>query len=285
MSTTAKPEDPAPEPEQPAAEPAAKEPEKKSVKKAKKPSRGSMEGMIKNANKVLDQALKPGIKGLPKNLFDECLGIILISIAEAGFLFSANVGSGIAMTKNEDGSWSPPCAVGLTGVGFGLLAGASVKDVFMFLMDQETVNSVLSENGLKVGAQAELTVGFGRSAKGDFDFTGRGVGVPISIAYTKGIFGGFNLEGAVVGVRHAANEKFYGKTCTASDILVEKKVTPPEGKETELASVYEKLTKCEEAASTEPVPTKPAEEDKKDAPAAPDAGDKPPATEEASATK
>lgn len=180
------------------------------------------------------------------------------------------------MTKKEDGSWSAPCAVGLTGMGFGLLAGASVKDVFMFLMDQETVNSVMSENGLKVGAQAELTVGFGRTAKGDFDFTGRGIGVPISIAYTKGIFGGFNLEGAVVGVRHAANEKFYGKACTARDILADNKVTPPEGKETELASVYEKLTKCEEAASAEPVPTKPAEEDKKeDAPAAEDA----PATE------
>jgi cell division protein FtsN len=51
MSTTAKPEDPAPEPEQPAAEPAAEEPEKKSAKKAKKPSRGSMEGMIKNGKR------------------------------------------------------------------------------------------------------------------------------------------------------------------------------------------------------------------------------------------
>lgn len=51
MSTTAKPEDAAPEPEQPITEPAAKEPEKKSEKKAKKPSRGSMEGMIKNGKR------------------------------------------------------------------------------------------------------------------------------------------------------------------------------------------------------------------------------------------
>lgn len=238
-----------------------------------------------SANKVLDQALKPGIKGLPKNLFDECLGLVLISIAEGGFIFSANVGTGIAMTKTEDGSWSAPCAVGLTGVGFGLLVGASVKDVFMFLMDDETVNSVTSENGLKVGAQAELTVGFGRTAKGDFDFTGRGIGVPVSIAFTKGIFGGFNLEGAVVGVRHAVNEKFYGKTCTARDILIEKNVTVPADKETLLPKVYEKLTKCEEAAS-EPVPTTPAapaEEGKKDEPAA-DAGEKASAKEDAAAS-
>lgn len=33
------------------------------------------------------------------------------------------------MLKNKDGSWTPPCAVGLAGVGWGLLAGGSVKDV------------------------------------------------------------------------------------------------------------------------------------------------------------
>lgn len=208
----------------------------------------------------------------------------MISIAEGGFIFSVNVGTGIAMTKNDDGSWSAPCAVGLTGVGFGLLAGASVKDVFMFLMDEQTVEAVTGENGLKVGSQLELTVGIGRTAKGDFDFTGRGVGVPISIAYTKGLFGGFNLEGAVVGVRHNVNEKFYGKTCTAREILTEKSITVPDGKETMLPQVYEKLTKCEEAAS-EPVDLTPApakEEDKKeDAPA--DAGEKASAKEDAPA--
>lgn len=215
--------------------------------------------------------MKPGIKGLPKNLFDECLGIILISIAEAGFIFSANVGSGIAMTKNADGTWSAPCAVGLSGIGWGFLAGASVKDVFMFLMDEETVNSVTSDNALKVGAQAELTVGVGRNAKGDFDFSSRGIGVPISIAYTRGVFGGFNLEGAVVGVRHAANKKFYGDDCTARDILIEKKITPPADKPSLLLEVYDKLGKCAAAATADPVPTGPAPaaaDDKKEEPAA-----------------
>lgn len=83
------------------------------------------------ANHVLEQALRPGIRGLPKNLFEECLGIVMISIVEVGFIFSGNVGTGIVLLKNNDGTFnqSSPCAVGLTGVGFGLLAGASVKDV------------------------------------------------------------------------------------------------------------------------------------------------------------
>lgn len=82
----------------------------------------------------MEQALRPGIGGLPKNLFEECLGIVLISIVEVGFIFSGNVGAGVVLLKNADGSFneSPPCAVGLTGMGFGILAGASVKDVVRF---------------------------------------------------------------------------------------------------------------------------------------------------------
>jgi lipid-binding SYLF domain-containing protein len=228
----------------------------------KRPSYTSMEGMIWNANHVLEQALKPGIQGLPKNLFEECLGVVMVSIIEAGFIFSANVGTGIVLLKQADGTFSrsPPCAVGLTGVGFGLLAGASVKDVVMFLMDQQTVNSVTSENGLKIGSQVELTLGVGRTGKGDFDITSRGVGVPISIAYTKGVFGGFNLEGAVLGARHAANKAFYDKTTSPREILVEKSVSVPADKVTMLPEVYDKLAKLSAGVQAEPSP---AEQEKK----------------------
>jgi lipid-binding SYLF domain-containing protein len=196
--------------------------------------------------------LRPGITGLPKQLFDEALGIVMISIVEAGFIFSGSVGTGIILHRKPDGSWSPPCACGLTGMGFGLLAGASVKDVVMFLLDEESVNSVTSDNGLNVGAQMELTLGIGRTAKGDFDFSGRGVGVPISFAYTKGVFGGFNLEGSVVGARHNVNKTFYGKACTPRDILVEGRCAVPEDKVTLLPEVYDKLKKCAEGAVHEP---------------------------------
>jgi len=127
-------------------------------------------------------------------------------------------------------------------------------------MDEETVNSFTSENGLKVGSQLELTVGLGRTAQGDFDFTGRGVGVPISIAYTKGVFGGFNLEGAVLGARHAANKAFYGQTTTPRDIIIDKRYPIPADKVTMLPEVYEKLAKLSAGQTAEPTPQ---EEEKK----------------------
>jgi lipid-binding SYLF domain-containing protein len=83
----------------------------------RRPDRTTMQGMIWNANHVLDQALDPATNGVPKALFEKCKGLILISVIEAGFIFSGNVGTGLLLAKKKDGAWSAPCAVGLTGIG------------------------------------------------------------------------------------------------------------------------------------------------------------------------
>ena len=40
------------------------------------------------ANHVLESALKPGVTGIPKTLFEKCKGLILISVVEVGFIVS-----------------------------------------------------------------------------------------------------------------------------------------------------------------------------------------------------
>jgi lipid-binding SYLF domain-containing protein len=77
----------------------------------------------------------------------------------------------------------------------------------------------------------------------------KGVGATASIAFSKGIFGGISLEGAIVGPRSAVNESFYGKAASPNEILYENAVTLPEG--TEMAAVYEKLEKLVSATEAE----------------------------------
>ena len=98
-----------------------------------------MEGMIWNANHVLDSALDPKTNGIPRDLFKQCKGIVLLSVIEAGFCFSGNVGTGVVMARADDGSWSPPSAVGLAGVGFGFMFGAETKDILILIMDSNTL--------------------------------------------------------------------------------------------------------------------------------------------------
>ena len=70
-----------------------------------------------------------------------------------------------------------------------------------------------------------------------------GVGVDVCLSYSKGIFGGLSIEGAVLNPRKAVNAKFYGKEATPKQILFENAVTVPETPETLLPEVYAKLEK------------------------------------------
>jgi lipid-binding SYLF domain-containing protein len=206
------------------------------------------------ANHVLEQALAPDTNGVPRGLFNQDLkGIILISVVEVGFIFSGNVGSGIIMTHDsETDAWSPPCAVGLTGVGWGFLVGGSLKDLMIFIYNTETLGGVSGDSGLKLGGQAELTLGpFGRSGQVHLNMSGKGAGGTVAVAFSKGAFIGLSVEGSVVGPRHAVNETFYGMPCHPDDILADK-VKLPEGKVTLIQEVYDKLMKLSSGETHEP---------------------------------
>lgn len=186
---------------------------------------------------------------IPKELFEKCKGICLISIVEVGFIFSGNVGTGIILAKNEDGSWSKPVACGLTGVGWGFLVGGSVKETMIFIMDDNSMEGMSSDKGLKIGGQLELTVGpWGRSGRFDLGLGTKGASGTVAIAMSMGAFLGVNIHGSAVGARDAVNASFYGKEVTPRQIMYGDEVSMPEGKETKINEVYEKLKNLTEAA-------------------------------------
>jgi lipid-binding SYLF domain-containing protein len=74
-------------------------------------------------------------------------------VAEAGFIFSGTVGTGVIIAHKEDGTWSPPSALGLGGIGWGLMAGAEVKDLVICVMDDATLKTFSGEHHVKIGTQ------------------------------------------------------------------------------------------------------------------------------------
>lgn len=194
------------------------------------------------ANHVLEEAMRPGVNGVPPELFQRCVGVLLVSVVEFGFVFSGNVGTGILLAKQGDGRWSKPSAVGLTGVGWGLLVGGSIKELMVFIMSEATLDGVTSDSGIKLGGQAEITLGpFGRTAKLDIHAGNRGVGGTISIAFSKGVFLGLSVEGAIVGTRNAVNYSFYGRDVSTRQVLFDPSLDFPTDKTTLMDDVYAKL--------------------------------------------
>jgi lipid-binding SYLF domain-containing protein len=197
-------------------------------------------------------ALKPDQSGVPKDLFRKCVGIAIISVVEIGFIFSGNVGTGVLLKKKEDGTWSPPCALGLAGVGWGFLVGGAIKDIMIFIFDDNTMEGMCGDTGVRLGGQLNLTLGpFGRNYEGGIGISNKGAAGTFSVAFSKGAFLGASIEGAVLGPRSAVNDGFYGQTTTARSV-VNGDVTMPADKPTLIQGVYDKLTKLAEGQTYTP---------------------------------
>lgn len=162
--------------------------------------------------------------GLHPGLFDDSLlGIGFYTVLEAGLIVSGNVGTGIVMARNPtNGVWSAPSAVGLSGIGWGLMGGANMKSILYLIYDYYTLDAMAGgdKNGMMLSSQAGASLGsWGRTAELSAIMSAKGRGTNIALAYSHGIFVGLSVEGAFSKARSRVNEKFYGRRVTAAEIL------------------------------------------------------------------
>lgn len=204
--------------------------------------------MIYNANKMLDKALSVVTKkrGVPRRLFTQAKGIVLISAIEAGFILSGSNGQGIFMAKNaKSNQWGAPCAIGLNGMSWGMtVLGASAKTMMLFLLDDDSVNAMIATGGIKFG---EVKVeSYGRTA--EVALTSRNTGTKIgsaTVAFTRGFFagGGASLESCIISPKNGTNSAFYGiQDVSPKHILLNmSRNEVPQQKKNLMSEVYMKL--------------------------------------------
>lgn len=127
--------------------------------------------------------------------------------------------------------------------------GGSLKEVMIFIMDQQTLEALAVNAGCKVGGQVELTLAkWGRSYNGGVNCSTSAVGGTVSFAFTKGLFGGLTLEGSVLGCRNAVNEDFYNTDASVLQLITgDEDVSMPHG--TKIEEVYRKLDLLKSGAS------------------------------------
>jgi len=223
-----------------------------SEKKEKPPKRTEMEGMIANANKVLANALDPKNEGVPRDLFENCAAIALLTTVETGFFVSISGGTGVILARDTStGKWSPPSACGMGGMGFGFIFGAAAKDIMVMLMDESALHAFTGDKQIKLGGQIGVAIGpIGREVEGAFNANGEGVTNTLTYTYSKGAFASAGYEGQIIKARAKENEKFYGQPATAQEILTKDVVTPPEGKGIE--DLHKKLEMLRKGETMEP---------------------------------
>jgi SH3 domain-containing YSC84-like protein 1 len=113
----------------------------------------------------------------------------------------------------------------LEGGNFGFQLGAQATDFVLLVVNPRGAESLMGSK-IKLGADASAAAGpKGRTAAASTDIAMRAE--ILSYSRSRGLFAGISLEGSTLRPDNGANEKLYGRSLTAKEILREGKVSAP----------------------------------------------------------
>ena len=132
---------------------------------------------------------------------------------KAGFIFGGSNGSGVLLARDaQTGVWSYPAFYTMSSATFGLQIGGQVAEIVLLIMTQKGMDALRSSD-FKLGGDVSVAAGpVGVGAKAQ-------TADVVAFSRAKGLYGGLNVEGAVVSTRREWNDSYYGRTVSPSDIL------------------------------------------------------------------
>lgn len=180
-----------------------------------------MENEIRNAATMIHRmSNQEGEERIPADMLEIAKGVAFLTVAKVGMMFTARYGTGIVVSRLDDGSWSAPSAITISGFGWGLQFGGELTDVMLILTTDGAVEAFKSRGQLSVGAELGVSAGpYGRSVESDLTAGNKGAAHAFSYAHSQGLFIGASLEACVIGQRKDVNRTFYGQRVKAGDLL------------------------------------------------------------------
>lgn len=166
--------------------------------------------------------------GIPQTILAkaECVAVIP-DMVKGGFVFGGQHGRGLATCRNR-GRWSAPAPVALSGGSWGAQIGVQSADVVLLFMNDQAVQSLLSDK-VKLGADASIAAGpIGRHAEAATDVKMNSQ--ILSYSRTKGLFAGLNLNGAKVTQDMDSTVALYGKSIPFRTLLAGQVPAPAEAR-------------------------------------------------------
>lgn len=180
-------------------------------------SQQKQEDKVEAATQVLEDFSKMK-ESIPSELLQITQGIIIVpKLINAGFVLSGKRGKGLAMVKLENGSWSNPVFVTLTGGGVGLQAGLQSIDLVLIFKNRETLENI-GKGSFTLGGDISVAAGpVGRSSTASTDY--KLEAEAYSYSRSKGLFAGISLNGLAIDIDEKGNSAFYGNDADAKTLF------------------------------------------------------------------
>ena len=200
---------------------------------------------------------------IPVQVLQNAQGVaVLPDVIRAGFIFGGRRGRGVAVVRSENGEWSNPLFVTMTGGSFGAQIGGESTDIVLVFGNRRSVRNI-GEGKFTLGGDASATAGpIGRGSRGatDMTFTSE----VYYYARGRGLFAGAVLEGAKLDVDEVANGNFY-PSGSGAEPLAEQSLATPSGARRFLLSLEQAATlpsaPSQTNRSSEPEATESSEEE------------------------
>ncbi|WP_419801304.1 lipid-binding SYLF domain-containing protein [Mucilaginibacter sp.] len=159
---------------------------------------------------------------IPQQLLQKTEGIIIIpGLINAGFGIGGKRGKGIAMVKNENGTWSNPVFLTMTGGSLGFQIGIQSVDLVLVFLNKSSLQDI-GKSSFTLGGDISVAAGpVGRTSSAGTDY--KLESEVYSYSRSKGLFAGISLSGSALDVDQNANDSFYGDTDDAATIFANKK--------------------------------------------------------------
>ena len=189
---------------------------------------------LNDSAKVLDELMGTPESTIPEWVLSKAQCVMVVpSMVKGGFIVGGQHGRGAATCRNN-GRWSAPQMVTLTGGSWGAQIGAEAVDLVLVFIDNKGAEHLLN-NSVKLGAEASVAAGpFGRDAQAATDASVKSQ--VLAYSRTRGLFAGLELGGASVRGDDDSDTALYGKPMTSRQVLTGT-VQPPAGSEQFMASI------------------------------------------------
>jgi|SRR5580658_157745 lipid-binding SYLF domain-containing protein len=172
---------------------------------------------LEKATAVLDTMTQSG-HGIRAGLLADadCVAVIP-GFKKGAAVVGVGYGSGFISCRNGS-NWSAPGAITLETASLGVQLGGESIDIVVVSLDKERRSKLLSDR-FTIGSDASAAWGNGKTAHEDPNAK------ILFFGHTKGVFGGFGLDGATLKRDESTNKALYGKT-TSNGEIVEGASTP-----------------------------------------------------------
>lgn len=212
------------------------------------------EAVLLNATQVLADLRNAPDQNVPNWLLERAYAVAVIpNVIKVSLMLGGRRGSGVLVTRKDDGSWSNPVFINLTGGSFGFQWGVQSTDILLVFTSRSSIEGIVGGK-VTLGADASVAAGpVGRqtSAATDVGLTAQ----VYSYSRNKGLFIGVALDGSALTINQSGNGEYYGQPgILASEIIAPNAPRAPQSAQAFLAS----LSGTVAPAPAAPAPANPA---------------------------